>query len=175
MELQLAGILPESVVDGPGLRRVLFVQGCPHHCPGCHNPETWDIGAGTAVDTADILEMAGWPGLVSGVTFSGGEPFGQADALGELAAALKARGFHLMAYTGYTWEQLQELADPSVQRFLAALDLLVDGPFLQELRTGGLAFRGSSNQRIIKVGESLESGNPVLDERYHTMQSVGGG
>lgn len=174
MELRLAGLLPESVVDGPGLRSVIFVQGCPHHCPGCHNPDTWDFDGGVAEDTTEILETLGYPGLVSGVTFSGGEPFCQAGALAELAAELKGRGFHLAAYTGYTWEQLSARADPCVRRLLGSLDLLIDGPFRRELRSTDLPFRGSRNQRIILVPESLSSGRPVLDPRYHAAEAAAG-
>lgn len=167
MKLRLAGTIPESVVDGPGIRMVIFVQGCPHHCAGCHNPDTWDFGGGSEADTDELLAAAGRPGLVAGVTFSGGEPFAQAEALGELAASLKVRGFHLTAYSGYTWDELSQSSDHHVAALLRLLDLLVDGPFVASLRSGSLAFRGSQNQRIIRVPESLKAGCVVLDPRYH--------
>lgn len=167
MNLRIAGIIPESVVDGPGVRMVLFVQGCPHHCEGCHNPDTWDFAGGREADIDELLAAAGRPGLITGITFSGGEPFAQAESLGELALSLKARGFHLTAYSGYTWNELITSPDPHVGVLLGLLDLLVDGPYVAELRSGSLAFRGSRNQRIIRVPESLAAGRIVLDSRYH--------
>lgn len=167
MQIELAGMIPESVVDGPGLRMVIFFQGCPHHCPGCHNPETWEPGRGQLHEVDDVIRMADHPGLVRGVTLSGGEPFAQAAAAGVLAGALRERGFHVMAYTGYKWEDLMNSMDPNIVRFLQGIDLLVDGPYNEKLRDAGLAFRGSTNQRIIMVKESLKAGVPVLDRRYH--------
>ena len=164
--LRIAGRIGESIVDGPGLRYVLFTQGCPHHCPGCHNPETHDPEGGTSVPLDEILANILSNPLIHRVTFSGGEPFVQADRLLPLAQALKARGFHLMAYTGFTYEAL--LKRPDGLALLESLDMLVDGPFILALRTLDLPFRGSSNQRVLDVPASLKAGHPVLHPVHHT-------
>lgn len=154
--VRVAGKAPESVVDGPGLRYCLFMQGCPHGCPGCHNPETHDFTGGKLISGATILTDIRRNPLIRGVTFSGGEPFCQSRELAPLAAILKAEGYHLMAYTGYTWEQLTAAPAPlpSCQDLLRWLDLLVDGPFILAQRTLTLPFRGSANQRILDVGSA---------------------
>lgn len=158
--LRVAGKAPESVVDGPGLRYCLFVQGCPHKCPGCHNPETHGFEGGTLVEGERIFADIRQNPLVRGVTFSGGEPFCQSRELALLAAKLKAEGYHLMAYTGYVWEELVD--DPMHQALLKYLDLMVDGPFIQSQRTLTLPFRGSANQRIVDVAASLRESRAVL-------------
>lgn len=165
MKARLSGIVRESVVDGPGLRIVVFFQGCPHHCRGCHNPQTWDSVSGTLLDCEEVLMAIGYPGIISGVTFSGGEPFQQSAALAYLGGVCKERGFHIMAYTGYQWEQLLSSPDRNVAKCLAVIDLLVDGPY-QEERKVALPFRGSGNQRIIKVHDSLQKGRVISDPRY---------
>ena len=163
--LRVAGKAPESIVDGPGLRYCLFVQGCPHHCPGCHNPETHDAAGGRLVPGAKILHDARRNPLLRGVTFSGGEPFCQSRELAPLAAALRADGTHLMAYTGFVWEDL--VADPAHHPLLDCLHLLVDGPFVAARRSLGLRFRGSDNQRLLDVPASLHAGRAVLaDEEF---------
>lgn len=161
--LRVAGKAPESIVDGPGLRYCLFVQGCPHTCPGCHNPETHDFAGGRLVPGDKILADIRKNPLVRGVTFSGGEPFCQSRELAPLAVALKAEGRHLMAYTGYWWEDLQA---PEHRPLLDCLDLLVDGPFVEAQRSLGLRFRGSTNQRILDVPASLREGRPMLSDLY---------
>ncbi|MBO5364276.1 MAG: 4Fe-4S cluster-binding domain-containing protein, partial [Clostridia bacterium] len=103
---RISGIEPESIVDGPGIRYVIFVQGCPHHCPGCHNPQTHDFEGGKEQDFASILTEIDKNPLLSGVTFSGGEPFCQAEALAELGKRIKGRGLNLVCYSGYTFEEL---------------------------------------------------------------------
>lgn len=142
----------------PGLRYVLFTQGCPHRCPGCHNPDTHDFGGGTPVALRDILADIRRNPLLRGVTFSGGEPFCQSEALIPLAAALKSLGYHLMAYTGYVWEDLAR--DSAASRLLPFLDMLVDGPFVAARRSLELRFRGSSNQRILDVPAGLRAAVP---------------
>ena len=161
--LRVAGIIEESIVDGPGLRFVLFLQGCRMHCKGCQNPQTWDFEGGTPVSAQEILaRMQGDP-LVHGITFSGGEPFEQAAALAPLAAELKRRGYHLMAFSGYTFEQL--LQKDGCRELLSLLDLLVDGPFVEAQKALELRFRGSRNQRILDMAASRAAGwKPVLDE-----------
>ena len=106
--LDLAGIQADSIVDGPGIRTTVFCQGCPHHCPGCHNPETWEFGCGTPTEAETVLEIVRGNPLCRGVTFSGGEPFSQAEELARLGKMLKAAGYEVAAYSGYTLEQLPQ-------------------------------------------------------------------
>lgn len=165
-KLRIAGTVGESIVDGPGIRYVIFTQGCPHHCPGCHNPETHDFAGGQEIDTEVLLADIRKNKLVAGVTFSGGEPFAQAKALLPLAQALRADGRHLMAFSGYTFEELLASADEAVRPFLETLDLLVDGRFVLEERSLELRFRGSRNQRVLDVQKSLRMGEAVWFEAY---------
>lgn len=158
--IRIAGFENESIVDGPGLRNVLFVQGCPHQCPHCHNPETHDPLGGVTISIREIAEKLTSNPLVHAITFSGGEPFVQSRELTQLAAILNQKGFQIGAYTGYLFEDL--LRDPGHTALLGYLDFLVDGPFIYEQRTLSLPFRGSSNQRIIDVPQSLQSGKTIL-------------
>ena len=158
--LDLAGIQADSIVDGPGIRTTVFCQGCPHHCPGCHNPETWEFGCGTPTEVETVLEIVRGNPLCRGVTFSGGEPFSQAEELARLGKMLKAAGYEVAAYSGYTLEQLLEGTDGQ-KELLGTLDVLIDGPFLQAERSLELNFRGSRNQRVLKVPESLKAGKAV--------------
>ncbi len=164
MLLRVAGIIKESVVDGPGLRLVVFAQGCPHRCPGCHNPHTWDPAGGTPVEVEEVLAMVKKNPLLKGITLSGGEPFAQAGALAHLARQVRALGRDVITYTGYTWERLLELAqrDGAVKELLELSDYIVDGPYIKEKRDPALPFRGSSNQRIIDVPASLTCGRVVI-------------
>lgn len=160
MKMRIAGTVRESVVDGPGLRFVIFVQGCRHRCKGCHNPDTWDPSGGKEITAEDLLEQVKSLKLAKGVTFSGGEPFLQAGPLAWLGREIKKLGLDLITFTGYTWERLQELSgeDPAVRELLETSDYIVDGPFVLEQRDLELPFRGSRNQRIIDVAETLQSG-----------------
>lgn len=164
--LRIAGTIGESIVDGPGIRYVIFTQGCPHHCPGCHNPETHDFAGGAEMSADALLADIAKNPFIKGVTFSGGEPFSQPGPLAEIARELKKRGFHLMAYTGYTYEELTALEDPAVEELLSQLDLLVDGRFIQAQRNIDLRFRGSENQRILDVPASRSAGQAVWCEQY---------
>ena len=158
--VKLAGIVPDSIVDGPGLRTTLFAQGCPHHCPGCHNPETWSFDGGTEATTDLILGIVRFNPLSRGVTFSGGEPFAQAEGFAEIAKALHEGGYEVASYTGYTFEAL--LSGTEAQKeLLRHLDILIDGPFLLAEKSLEVPFRGSRNQRIIDVPKSLASGEAV--------------
>lgn len=150
-DLMLSGIEPESIVDGPGFRYVIFTQGCPHHCPGCHNPQTHPFSGGTRADISAILREIREDPLLQGVTFSGGEPFCQPEPLCEIARGVKAMGKDVTAYSGYTLEQLTEKGkeDPAVLELLRLCDLLIDGPYLEEQRDLTLLYRGSRNQRLI--------------------------
>lgn len=160
--LRIAGIQQDSIVDGPGIRYVIFMQGCPHQCPGCHNPQTHDPEGGREADVQEVLaQIAGNP-LTSGVTFSGGEPFMQAEALVPVAEEVKKLGKHLMIYTGYLYEELVDSEEPAVLRLLELADLLVDGPFVLEGRDLTLTYRGSSNQRVIDLAKTREQGKIVL-------------
>ena len=158
--LDLSGIVSDSIVDGPGIRVTVFCQGCPHHCPGCHNPETWEFGCGTAMEEEQILEIVKANPLCRGVTFSGGEPFAQAEGYAKLARLLKEAGYEVASYSGYTFEQL--LAGTKAQKeLLGIIDVLIDGPFLQAEKSLELVFRGSRNQRILNVPKSLAAGRAV--------------
>ena len=166
MLIRLAGLVPESFVDGPGIRFAIFTQGCPHNCEGCHNPETHDFNGGRLADTDKIYNKIKQYPLVKGVTFSGGDPFCQPEPLYELALKLKADGYHVMSYTGWTFEQLMKKSEKEefVGKLLGQLDLLVDGRFVLAERTLELPFRGSRNQRIIDVPASLKAGEAVMAE-----------
>ncbi|MBQ8835058.1 MAG: anaerobic ribonucleoside-triphosphate reductase activating protein [Oscillospiraceae bacterium] len=158
--LDLSGIVGDSIVDGPGIRTTVFSQGCPHHCPGCHNPETWEFGCGTPMEEERILDIVRANPLCRGVTFSGGEPFAQAEGFAKLARLLKARGYEVASYTGYTFEQLLR-GTPAQRELLEAIDILIDGPFLLEEKSLEVPFRGSCNQRILDVPQSLAAGRAV--------------
>ena len=160
MTIDMAGIVTDSIVDGPGIRTAYFAQGCPHHCEGCHNPETWDFGIGTPMEPQKLAQIARDNPLCRGVTFSGGEPFAQAEGFSELAAILRAEGYEIASYTGYTFEQLQAGTEAQ-KKLLSLLDVLVDGPFVLARRSLELAFRGSGNQRILDVPKSLAAGSPI--------------
>lgn len=149
--LRVNGIVEESIVDGPGLRFTVFTQGCPHNCPGCHNPETHDASGGYTVDTRTLFARFALNPLLSGITFSGGEPFRQPAALAGLAAQVHVLGRTVVIYTGYTLEKLHALSrkKPGFQVLLEQADILIDGPYVERLRTLESGFRGSSNQRIL--------------------------
>lgn len=153
LPLRLYGTVSESVVDGPGIRFVIFVQGCPHHCPGCHNPLSHDPDGGTLTDTASLWKTVLEHPYIDGVTFSGGEPFTHAAALAEIGRLAREKGLNVMTYTGYTWERLLELAktDRGVHELLSVTNYLVDGPFVLAQRDLTLKYRGSRNQRILDV------------------------
>ncbi|MCL6560762.1 MAG: radical SAM protein, partial [Firmicutes bacterium] len=129
VKLRIAGVVRESVVDGPGLRYVVFAQGCPHRCPGCHNPETWDPAGGYEILLEELFADIILNPLLAGVTFSGGEPFLQAASFAALGVILREKGFNVVTYTGYTFEELLRMPDEGVQDLLAATDILIDGPF----------------------------------------------
>ena len=158
--LNLSGIVGDSIVDGPGIRTTIFCQGCPHHCPGCHNPETWDFGCGTDVPVEDLVEIVRRNPLCRGVTFSGGEPFAQAAGFAKLARLLKEKGYEVASYSGYTFEALLEGSEDQ-KELLSSIDILIDGPFLLAQKSLEVPFRGSRNQRILDVKKSLAEGKAV--------------
>ncbi|MBE6851842.1 MAG: anaerobic ribonucleoside-triphosphate reductase activating protein [Ruminococcus sp.] len=165
MNLQLSGTANDSIVDGPGLRFTIFVQGCPHRCKGCHNPQTHDFNGGTASDTDEILEKIKRNPLLDGVTFSGGEPFCQALPLAEIGRKVHELGLNIITYTGFTFEELYARRNENgIGELLKVTDYLIDGPFIEALKSYQLQFRGSANQRILDCRKSLESGCAVETE-----------
>lgn len=164
-KIRMCGIEPESIVDGPGFRYVLFVQGCPHHCDGCHNPESWPFDAGIDMSVDELFAGIMKNPNLQGVTYSGGEPFEQVSPLLELAKRIKAEGLDLMSYSGYTLEELEERNDPDTDELLSLLDILVDGRYEKSLRNLTLQYCGSENQRVIdmqKTRENRTAGNSEI-------------
>ena len=159
MTVRIAGIVQNSIVDGIGLRMTVFFQGCNHKCKGCHNPHTWDPNGGYLTTTSDILRDYKEDPLLDGITLTGGEPFLQPAAAAILAAGAKKYNGNVWCYTGFLYEELIAQQDPSVQELLSLVDILVDGPFILEKKDPSLLWKGSSNQRILK----LEAG--VIVER----------
>ncbi len=155
--IRMCGIEPESIVDGPGFRFVIFVQGCPHHCHGCHNPESWSFDAGYDISVEEVFEQIKAGEGLRGVTFSGGEPFEQVPALLELAKLVKGAGLTLMSYSGYTLDELESRHDPETDELLSMLDILVDGRYDEKLRNLTLIYCGSENQRVIDMRKTRKA------------------
>lgn len=155
--LRIAGIVSESFVDGPGIRFTVFTQGCKHHCPGCHNPQTHDFNGGREISVESLMTQIKQNPLLDGITLSGGEPFEQAEECSELAEIAHSLSLNVMTYTGYTFEELLTgAADrPGWGKLLEETDILVDGRFELAKKNLLLKFRGSENQRIIDVKKSL--------------------
>jgi anaerobic ribonucleoside-triphosphate reductase activating protein len=153
--LRIAGIDKDSIVDGPGLRYVIFTQGCKRRCAGCHNPHTQDLAGGYEVDILELLKPILEAKMISGVTFSGGEPFLQAKACSELARLIKEKRpeLNIVSYSGNYYDELLEMAkiDPAIKDFLGQIDVLIDGPFDETQKSYNLPFRGSKNQSIIEL------------------------
>ena len=179
--LRIYGFASESIVDGPGIRVVVFVQGCQHACIGCHNPDSWDPAGGQEYTPRDIVRkiktatgrtQVGLPAAraskkalsrdIRGVTFSGGEPFMQAQGLCEVGRAVKRMGLDIATYTGNTYEELITRDDADVQALLDISDYLIDGAYVHELRDISLKFRGSTNQRVIDMNATRKVGQVVL-------------
>lgn len=161
--LQMYGTASDSIVDGPGLRYSVFVQGCSHHCEGCHNPESQPFEGGFPLSVEDLVRDIEANKLVSGVTLTGGEPFEQCEACLELAKTLSEKGYDLWVYSGYLFEDL--LAGhphDKAKELLSWCDVLVDGPFVRELNSYDLKWKGSSNQRVIDLKESFRQEDVVL-------------
>ncbi|MCL2014243.1 MAG: anaerobic ribonucleoside-triphosphate reductase activating protein [Oscillospiraceae bacterium] len=161
-KIRIAKIEKESIVDGPGLRLAVFVQGCPHRCAGCHNPQTHSFDGGQIISANEIAVLAALNPLLQGITFSGGEPFCQAEPLAALAVYAKSKGLDVVTYTGYTFEELIESEMPGVFELLNQTDILIDGRYQQDKRDLTLKFRGSSNQRMLDCQTSLAKGYAVL-------------
>lgn len=155
MKINIAGFVEDSIVDGPGLRTTLFVQGCPHNCKGCHNAQTHAFGEGQDKTVEELYEMIKTSSSSKLVTFSGGEPFCQAEGLSLLGEKLKSDGFSIAVYSGYTFEQLIKANSPHINKLLSICDILIDGKFILEQKSLEVRFRGSKNQRILNLKESL--------------------
>lgn len=166
IQLRIAGIINESIADGPGIRMVVFTQGCSHNCPGCHNPQTHPYDAGEVIEIEKILSDIKKNPLLDGITLSGGDPFEQASACSVLAGEVKKLGLTVITYTGYTYERLLELSEQreGYAGLLENTDLLVDGPFILGRKDLLLKFRGSANQRIIDMDKTRKQGRLVLAE-----------
>lgn len=157
MTLRVLDIVGGTSVDGPGLRTSVYFAGCGHHCPGCHNPQSWDAGGGKEMTIEEIIDVIDYNDF--NVTLSGGDPMFQIDGMIELARRLKESGRNVWCYTGYTYEDV--CSDQRMSRLLPFIDVLVDGRFIESLRDTSLRFRGSSNQRLVDVRRSTP-GAPVL-------------
>ena len=167
MTLRILNILEQTMADGPGFRTAIYCAGCAHRCPGCHNPQSWDFGAGYNVTVDELMEIIRADEM-SDVSFSGGDPFYQAAAFTELARRIKTEtGKNIWCWTGFTLEEIQ--ADPTMAQMLPWIDVLVDGPFLLEQRDTSLLFRGSPNQRIIylkgKPDDTIPGTVPIVGLR----------
>lgn len=164
IKIKVAGVVEESIVDGPGIRFVVFVQGCNHKCPGCHNEHSQDFSGGKYMSISTIIEKLKENPLLDGVTLSGGEPFGQADVVSKLAEELKLLDYNVMTYSGYTYEQIEEkaLTDNGFSRLIENTDILIDGRFEEEERNLTLNFRGSENQRIIDISATKANKEIIL-------------
>ena len=158
LQIRIAGLVPESFVDGDGIRFAIFMQGCLHNCAGCQNPETHALDGGRLVDTAEIISAIKKNPLLDGITLTGGEPLLQINSADELARAAKNLGLNVWCYTGFVFEELP----PAAATLLENIDVLIDGKFIQELRDLELQFRGSRNQRIIDVKKTREQNKIVL-------------
>ena len=167
--IRIAGVVRESIVDGPGLRFAVFTQGCAHHCPECQNPETWDFEGGYDCGIDKILKAMDENPLLDGITMSGGDPLYQAEASYSLCSKVKEKGLNVVVFTGYTYEELMELEkkDPWIEKLLSVTDILIDGRYEKDKRDLTLIFRGSSNQRVIDMNASRKEGRAVLHERYN--------
>lgn len=162
--LRLFGVATESITDGPGIRYAIFTQGCPHYCPGCHNPESHSFTDGYLVSEEEIIKDIKANPLLDGITLSGGEPFMQAEELVPIAAAATSQGLSVIVFSGYTFEELLDLSlvRPGYKALLEHTDILIDGRFETDKKSMSLRFRGSTNQRAIDVRQSLVQGRVVL-------------
>jgi anaerobic ribonucleoside-triphosphate reductase activating protein len=162
--MRVINIIHDSIVDGPGLRSTVFFAGCPHKCPGCHNPQSWNKNAGVDMSIQEIYDdLMGNP--LTNITFSGGEPLLQLEDLTILAKKLKTAGKNIWCYTGFTWEDLLKTNNQPFMKLCKELDILVDGPFIKEKRDLSLLYRGSSNQRLIQCQKSMIENEIVLLEQ----------
>ena len=170
MLIRLAhNITRDSIVDGPGLRSVIWTQGCKHNCKGCHNPGTHSFDGGFLMEVEDIIENLKTLRLQRGITLSGGDPFEQPEQCYEIAKAARRLGLDVWCYTGYVYEEIIKSDRKFVKDFLQQIDVLIDGPFILRDKNLLLKFRGSKNQRIIDVKKSIESNSVVIIESYNSQ------
>ena len=171
MKIRLATpvIMQDSIVDGEGIRAVIWTQGCAHKCPGCHNPQTHSFDDGFELDIEEVKKEIDELVGQDGITFSGGDPFYQVEACLELAKYIKSKKLNIWCYTGFTYESLISLSknNPKIKEFIKTIDVLIDGPFILEQKSLDCAFRGSKNQRIIDTKESLKQKKVCLVEKYY--------
>ena len=162
--IRLAGIAENSLVNGKGLRKVFFSQGCSHHCEGCFNQHTWEFAGGGMFDMDELVQKVKDEPFLDGVTFSGGDPFQQADKFAYLAKKLHEANINIWAYTGYTFEELMKLAqtNPHIKQMINNVDVIVDGRFMKDKMSENLKYCGSSNQRVIDVKSSLNENKIIL-------------
>ena len=161
MRCRVAGIVRHSLVNGPGIRLVVFLQGCTHRCTGCQNPDTWETAGGEETDTAGIEEIIGKTKLLDGITLSGGDPLLQAEAASDIASFAKSLGLSVWCYTGWTFEAVLHGKVKGAMELLKHVDVLVDGPFVESLKSDKCLYRGSTNQRLVDVEKSLAAGRAV--------------
>ncbi len=171
MKIRLAddNLLTDSIVDGEGLRAVLWTQGCSHNCKGCHNPETHDFNKGVLVEVDEVKQLIKDLTLQDGITFSGGDPFFQPEPCIEIAKFAKEEGLNVWAYTGFLFEDL--IKNEKMREFLNYIDVLVDGKFELDNKSLNLKFRGSTNQRIINVPRSLKMGKVSQIKKYDRVST----
>ena len=170
-----ADLQSDSIVDGPGLRTVIWTQGCAHHCPGCQNPQTWDFDGGGLVPIKEVLKAIDELEEQTGITFSGGDPMYQPESCTEIAKYCKQKGYNIWVYTGFTYEEIMKMAKtkPIYKEFLKYIDILVDGPFVIQERDLNLLFRGSRNQRLIDIPQTRRKRHIVLlDEKEYNEEKV---
>ena len=173
IRLAVAEIQRDSIVDGEGIRSVIWTQGCSHHCPGCHNPETHSFCKGILMDIEEVKKKIAAIEGQDGITFSGGDPMEQADACAEIAKYCKSIGLNVWCYTGYTFEELMQKAEdvPGINGFLKQIDVLVDGKFIFSQKSYDALFRGSKNQRLIDVPKSLKSHKAIEITKFELEDS----
>lgn len=152
MKVRVLDIIRGTTVDGPGFRTSVYLAGCRHGCPGCHNPQSWNFNAGTEMDVDEILDIVREEDF--DVTLSGGDPMYHPEIVAFLAREIRALGHSVWVYTGFTWEEIQ--ADTMLLNALSDVEAIVEGPYIEALRDPDLLFRGSSNQRIIRLHPSSE-------------------
>ena len=171
MKIRLASpiLQTDSIVDGEGIRAVLWTQGCSHNCPGCHNPQTHSFEDGFLLDIEEIKAQIDELEGQDGVTFSGGDPLYQVESCLEIAKYIKSKKMNVWCYTGFTFESLLILSksNPKIEEFLKTIDVLVDGPFILEKKSYDCTFRGSTNQRILNSKESIKKKKACLMEKYY--------
>jgi len=164
--MRIAGLVQDSIVDGPGFRFTVFTQGCPHNCQGCHNPDTHDPDGGREMTVKQVIDTMLSNPMTDGLTLSGGDPFVQAADCAEIAKAAHKNGLNVWTYTGWTYEKLTELSerDEGIKALLNETDVLVDGPFILSQKSYDVPWRGSKNQRLIDMKATRESGKVAEKE-----------